>query len=112
MLEDEDLRRLGAACAELALLTGGSGIAMGLPENFRRAGLLQAGAGRRRCCPRSTGAEVVLAGSCSAATLEQVAAMAAVPSGAAARPRAAGGRLAAGRGRGLGARSDWATARC
>ena len=43
-----------------ALLTGGSGIAMGLPENFRRAGLLDthedAGtlpdvAGTRRCSP-------------------------------------------------------------
>ena len=43
VLEDEDLRHLGAACADLVLLTGGSGIAMGLPENFRRAGLLAEG---------------------------------------------------------------------
>ena len=53
VLEDEDLRRLGTACADLALLTGGSGIAMGLPENFRRRGLLQARAGRRRAARRS-----------------------------------------------------------
>ena len=34
-IEDEDLRRLGTACRDLVLITGGSGIAMGLPENFR-----------------------------------------------------------------------------
>ena len=39
VIEDEDLRRLGAACSDLVLLTGGSGIAMGLPENFRAAAL-------------------------------------------------------------------------
>ncbi|NEL74425.1 MAG: four-carbon acid sugar kinase family protein, partial [Xanthomonas perforans] len=39
-LSDADLHTLGAACAELPLVTGGSGIAQGLPENFRRAGLL------------------------------------------------------------------------
>ena len=43
VLEDEDLRRLGAACADMVLLTGGSGIAMGLPENFRASGMLAAG---------------------------------------------------------------------
>jgi uncharacterized protein YgbK (DUF1537 family) len=76
VLEDEDLRRLGTACEDLALLTGGSGIAMGLPENFRRHGLLQP---RQDAdlLPEVTGGEVVLAGSCSAATLEQVAVMAA-----------------------------------
>jgi uncharacterized protein YgbK (DUF1537 family) len=37
---DQDLRVLGAAAAELPLLTGGSGIALGLPENFREKGLL------------------------------------------------------------------------
>jgi uncharacterized protein YgbK (DUF1537 family) len=73
--EDEDLRRLGAACADLALITGGSGIAMGLPENFRRAGLLTAGVGAD-ALPSVAGGEVVIAGSCSAATLGQVAAMA------------------------------------
>jgi uncharacterized protein YgbK (DUF1537 family) len=75
--EDDDLRRLGTACANLPLLTGGSGIAMGLPENFRRAGLLEAGL-RSDALPGVAGGEAVLAGSCSAATLEQVAAMARV----------------------------------
>jgi len=77
VLEDEDLRHLGAACADLVLLTGGSGIAMGLPDNFRRGGLLAEGLAADTL-PAVTGAEAVLAGSCSAATLEQVAAMAAV----------------------------------
>ena len=31
---DEDLLALGEACAGMALITGGSGIAMGLPKNF------------------------------------------------------------------------------
>ncbi|MFZ1430469.1 MAG: 3-oxo-tetronate kinase [Geminicoccaceae bacterium] len=74
-IEDEDLRRLGAACAGLPLLTGGSGIAMGLPANFRGAGQLRDG-GTADALPEITGGEVVLAGSCSAATLEQVAVMA------------------------------------
>jgi uncharacterized protein YgbK (DUF1537 family) len=72
--EDEDLRRLGSVCADLPLLTGGSGIAMGLPENFRRAGLLEAGVVADRL-PTVPGGEAVLAGSCSATTLEQIAAM-------------------------------------
>lgn len=75
-LEDEDLRRLGEACRDLALITGGSGIAMGLPENFRRAGLLPEG-GAADALPAIAGAEVVLAGSCSAATLGQIEAFAA-----------------------------------
>ena len=60
------------AAAELALITGGSGIAMGLPANFRRAGRLdEAGDGGSRC--RTVGGHAaVLAGSCSAATLAQI----------------------------------------
>src|SRR5258708_24222463 len=34
---DGDLLALGAAVADLKLITGGSGIAPGLPEDFRRA---------------------------------------------------------------------------
>jgi uncharacterized protein YgbK (DUF1537 family) len=70
-IEDEDLRRLGAACADLALVTGGSGAAMELPENFRRAGLLAARAGEK-ALPRVDGKAAVLSGSCSPATLAQV----------------------------------------
>lgn len=70
-IEDEDLRRLGAACSDTTLITGGSGIAMGLPENFRRAGLLRATAAAD-ALPAIRGPEAVLAGSCSAATLDQI----------------------------------------
>ncbi len=70
-IEDEDLRRLGAACADLALLTGGSGAAMELPENFRRAGLLAMRPGEETL-PGVGGKAAVLSGSCSPATLAQV----------------------------------------
>jgi uncharacterized protein YgbK (DUF1537 family) len=39
-ITDDHLRALGEGCADLALVTGGSGIALGLPENFRRKGQL------------------------------------------------------------------------
>jgi uncharacterized protein YgbK (DUF1537 family) len=64
---DEDLLALGAACAELPLLTGGSGIAMGLPANFAirkdAAAVL----------PAAGGHAAVLSGSCSAQSNAQVA---------------------------------------
>ncbi len=41
---EADLHAIGAAAASHALITGGSGVAMGLPENFRRAGQVPAGA--------------------------------------------------------------------
>ena len=44
---------------------------MGLPENFRRQGLLAAGAPADRL-PRTPGLAAILAGSCSAATLGQI----------------------------------------
>jgi 3-dehydrotetronate 4-kinase len=68
---DRHLLALGAAAADLALVTGGSGIAMGLPENFRRQGLLAADAPADRL-PRTPGLAAILAGSCSAATLGQI----------------------------------------
>ena len=71
---DGDLLALGTAIADLALITGGSGIALGLPENFRRAGLL-APTDTAATLPEVRGAEAVIAGSCSTATLAQVAAM-------------------------------------
>ncbi|WP_260961427.1 3-oxo-tetronate kinase [Pseudomonas citri] len=71
-LSDADLYTLGAACADLPLLTGGSGLALGLPENFRRAGLLRDF--DVATLPSVSGGEVVLAGSASVATNGQVAA--------------------------------------
>jgi uncharacterized protein YgbK (DUF1537 family) len=72
-VSDADLYVLGEACADLALITGGSGIALGLPENFRRAGLLKEQTDAAQL-PRIEGLSVVLAGSASKATNAQVAA--------------------------------------
>lgn len=66
------LRILGAALADAPLLTGGSGIALGLPDNFRKAGLL-ASSTRSATFIAPQGATAILAGSCSAATRGQVA---------------------------------------
>ncbi|HET9018605.1 MAG TPA: 3-oxo-tetronate kinase [Acetobacteraceae bacterium] len=71
-ITDAHLRAIGNAAAAHALITGGSGVAIGLPENFRTAGLLPAltdpGA-----LPHVAGHAAVLAGSCSRATLLQIA---------------------------------------
>lgn len=71
-VSDADLYTLGEACAGLPLLTGGSGLALGLPENFRRAGKLREL--DAAAVPGVAGGEVVLAGSASGATNGQVAA--------------------------------------
>jgi len=73
-VSDTDLLTLGEAVTELDLVTGGSGIALGMPENFRRAGLL-ARAQQADQLPSVRGAAAVVSGSCSMATLAQVAAM-------------------------------------
>ncbi len=70
-IADTDLHAIGEAAADLPLLTGGSGVAIGLPENFRRRGLLQA-TDTADALPRIDGAAAVLSGSCSAATQGQV----------------------------------------
>ncbi|PLZ02609.1 hypothetical protein CY652_10455 [Burkholderia sp. WAC0059] len=70
-ISDADLYTLGAACADDALLTGGSGLALGLPGNFARAGLLPKAADAERL-PAVDGLSAVLSGSCSRATQAQV----------------------------------------
>ncbi|ONG47281.1 hypothetical protein BKE38_24160 [Pseudoroseomonas deserti] len=65
------LHALGAAVANHALVTGGSGLAMGLPQNFRDAGLLP-DRHDADALPEPRGAMAVLAGSCSRATLGQI----------------------------------------
>lgn len=71
-ISDEDLVTIGTACADLALITGGSGVAMGLPANFRRQGLLADNV-EAAALPTVAGPAAVLSGSCSKATLGQVA---------------------------------------
>ena len=70
-LTDQNLCDIGAACAWMRLLTGGSGLALGLPRNYRHAGLLKRH--EADSVARVEGASLVLAGSCSAATQRQVA---------------------------------------
>lgn len=70
-LDSADLTELGKACAPLKLVTGGSGAALGLPENFRNQGLLNA-RGITPPLPPIGGRGVVLSGSCSGATLAQI----------------------------------------
>lgn len=66
-LTEDHLTAIGAACRGMALVTGGSGIAMGLPANFGIA------ASVKPTLPTIAGKAAVLAGSCSRATRGQVA---------------------------------------
>ncbi|MDF1591039.1 MAG: four-carbon acid sugar kinase family protein [Desulfobacterales bacterium] len=74
-ISEKHLMDIGAACANLKLITGGSGVALGLPDNFRKAGLLRDMRGLA-ALPRIEGPAVVIAGSCSSATRGQVRRMA------------------------------------
>jgi uncharacterized protein YgbK (DUF1537 family) len=72
-LDDADLMTLGTACADMALVTGGSGIALGLAASVTGSGkLVRRSTATSMAAP--PGRSVVLAGSCSAATLGQIAA--------------------------------------
>jgi 3-dehydrotetronate 4-kinase len=66
---DEDLETLGKALADHRLITGGSGIALGLPANFRAEGLLS---DQLAELSLPHGVAVVLCGSCSTASRRQV----------------------------------------
>jgi len=70
---NDDLLAIGAACADLPLVTGGSGIALGLPPAWRAAGLLGT-VGAADTLPRANGSRAIVAGSSSVATQGQVAA--------------------------------------
>jgi uncharacterized protein YgbK (DUF1537 family) len=69
-ITDDDLRTIGRAVAALKLVTGGSGVALGLPDNVLPAGGRGDAAAAVAVAP---GGAVTLAGSCSAATRRQVA---------------------------------------
>jgi 3-dehydrotetronate 4-kinase len=70
-VSDSDLRTIGEAASTLKLITGASGIALGLPENFRRAGLL-ARRGAATAIASSPGRTIILSGSCSQQTRSQI----------------------------------------
>lgn len=67
-VRDEHLVAAGEACRDMKLTTGGAGLAMGIA---RALGVKTRSAS---ALPRVAGAAVVLAGSCSQATLRQIAA--------------------------------------
>ncbi len=68
-VSDEDLLTIGKAACDSVLITGGSGIALGLPANFIAAGLAK---GAVNAEVGIEGREAILAGSCSGATRRQV----------------------------------------
>lgn len=68
-IADDDLRAIGRAAKDMALITGGSALALGLPDNYRMTGRLAAG---ETAFDHQDGPALVLAGSCSAATNAQV----------------------------------------
>ena len=70
-LTDKDLGSIGKAVAGHKLITGGSGVALGLPENFRDAGDLKASSAISK--PQAMGRQIILAGSCSQMTRKQIA---------------------------------------
>jgi uncharacterized protein YgbK (DUF1537 family) len=67
-VSNDDLMRLGPALAGLPLVTAGSGVAIGLPQNFGIQPSVSASA-----LPAPTGLQAVVSGSCSLATNRQVA---------------------------------------
>lgn len=73
-IENRDLETLGEACLDLPLATGGSGLAWGMAGAMRRRGLTGADV-VADALPPAAGRRAVIAGSCSAATQEQVDAM-------------------------------------
>lgn len=68
-ISDDDLITIGVAVTGHRLVTGGSGIGIGLGANFIRAGLAKGNSGG---AAGLEGAEAILAGSCSSATRKQV----------------------------------------
>ena len=66
---DNELRAIGCAAKNMMLITGGSALALGLPDNYRAAGRL---AESETAFETQDGPGLVLAGSCSAATNAQV----------------------------------------
>ncbi len=74
-LNDRHLDEIGSALAADPLVTGGSGIALGLPGAWRAAGLLSEQADAA-AMPAFGGHCAVVSGSCSTRTQEQVAAFA------------------------------------
>lgn len=70
-IDDSDLSVIADAAEGFPLIVGGSGVALGLPDVYRRAGLIGRSAGNWQ---GAAGKAVALSGSCSRATRGQIAA--------------------------------------
>src|SRR5262245_28794137 len=70
-LQDRHLIDMGTAAGDHPLITGGSGVAMGLPAVFIRHGLMKKSEPTARMAAPK-GRAAIIAGSCSAATRGQV----------------------------------------
>jgi uncharacterized protein YgbK (DUF1537 family) len=71
-ISDDDLMEIGRAVADLPLVTAGSGVALGLPQNFPEIGAVSS----RRVAdqlPAVDGPSAIISGSCSTMTNTQVA---------------------------------------
>ncbi len=66
-ISNEDLMRLGPALKGMSLVTAGSGVAIGLPQNFGIAPSEQSSA-----LPSAAGFQAIISGSCSVVTNAQV----------------------------------------
>ena len=71
-ISNTDLMAMGAALARMPLVTAGSGVAIGLPQNWRTSGQL-APSDHADELPPPSGYQAVISGSCSVATNQQVA---------------------------------------
>ena len=70
-VSNDDLMHLGMAIAGMPLVTAGSGVAIGLPQNWQADGRLEAGA-TANTLPEASGYRAAVSGSCSLATNAQV----------------------------------------
>jgi uncharacterized protein YgbK (DUF1537 family) len=68
-VRDDDLLQIGRASRDIRLVTGGSGVALGLPANFRSRGLLTDSLANWQ---GNSGPAAILAGSCSGMTRAQI----------------------------------------
>ncbi len=69
-ISNEDLMQLGRALGDMTLVTAGSGVAIGLPQNFACADQLRAEEATE--LPAVSGYRAIVSGSCSFATNTQV----------------------------------------
>jgi 3-dehydrotetronate 4-kinase len=71
-LNDTHLRAIGKAAVNMKLITGGSGVAIGLPSAYVEAGLIERLTPPPQKLAAPDGRAIVISGSCSAATRGQV----------------------------------------